>query len=445
MSRNLQTAHVLLSQLQSVQPLKAEDQQRLDKKFRLEFSYNSNHLEGNTLTYSETKLLLLFGETLGNHTKRELDEMEAHDVAWRLVEEWANNEEHELSERDIRSLNEIILVKPFWKDSQTPDGQSTRRLIKVGSYKEQPNSVLLQNGEAFHYTSPTDTPMKMGDLIAWYRSEEAGELHPVERAALLHYRFVRIHPFDDGNGRISRLLMNYALLKSGYPPVIIKTEGKQDYLRALHRADVGELDAFVDYVAGQAIWSLELSLKAAKGESVDEPSDFEKRVARLKKQQNAPEAVVMKYGEEALQIVLENLKILFRRWEEKMNTVDPFVLSRRMVLDCNYNSILEARNAADLIDTFLGDGEAKKIRDDWEPLPKNLDFAVMVQMKKEHDAVNAAHLFLDFSDNSYEIEVCDKLFKRFYYGLENGPSEKEVLEIVEQLSNFMLTQLEEHL
>jgi Fic family protein len=114
----------------------------------------------------------------------------------------------------------------------------------VGDYKEYPNSVRLENGEIFHYASPIDTPIKMQELIDWYRSEE-GSIHPVTLAAMLHYKFVSIHPFDDGNGRISRLLVNYVLIRNGLPPVVIKSSDKANYLRALHLADVGDVDLFM--------------------------------------------------------------------------------------------------------------------------------------------------------------------------------------------------------
>ncbi len=159
-------------------------------------------------------MLLIFGETKGNHNKREYDEMEAHDVAYEKIKEWATDKERPLTEMDIKNLNKLILVQPFWKEAITSNGQNTRRLIKIGAYKEFPNSVRLPNGEIFDYASPTETPIQMGDLIQWYRNEEEKkEMHPVTLAAMLHYRFVRIHPFDDGNGRISRLLVNYVLLQ----------------------------------------------------------------------------------------------------------------------------------------------------------------------------------------------------------------------------------------
>ena len=283
----------LVEEIKTLPPINDNNLRKLNKKFRLEFNYNSNHLEGNTLTYSETELLLFFDKTDGSHELRELEEMKAHDVAYKIIQDWAKDIEHPLTETYIKQLNEIILVRPFWKEAITADGQATRRQIKVGQYKEYPNSVRLQNGEMFEYASPTDTPIEMNELIQWYNAEiEKDELHPIALAALLHYKFVLIHPFDDGNGRISRLLMNYVLLKNDLPPIIIKTTEKKKYLNALNQADVGNIEAFVKYIAEQLLWSLELTIKATKGESVEEINDYEKEIAIWKKQVIAKEVNV---------------------------------------------------------------------------------------------------------------------------------------------------------
>ncbi|MFD2523084.1 Fic family protein [Emticicia soli] len=276
----------LLEELATLPAISNENARKLEDKFRLEFNFNSNHIEGNTLTYGETKLLLIFDKTDGPHEMREFEEMKAHDVAYRWIKELAEDKAYRLIERDIKQLNEIILVRPFWKDALTPDGQATRRQILVGEYKKHPNSVQLQNGEMFHYASPADTPIEMHALMDWFHAEtEKNELSPVELAAIFHYKFVSIHPFDDGNGRISRLLMNYVLLKHDLPPVIIKSADKKNYLNALNQADAGNLGAFVKYIAQQLIWSLEIKIKATKGASIEEEDDIDKQVALFKKEQ----------------------------------------------------------------------------------------------------------------------------------------------------------------
>jgi Fic family protein len=265
-----------------LQPLSSENQQRLDKKFRLEWNYNSNHIEGNTLTYGETELLLIFEKGKGQHDVREFDEMRGHDVALKLIADLSLDKERGLTEKFIREINEVILVRPFYKEAITPDGQATRRLIKIGDYKSFPNSVRLQNGEIFNYPSPSETPALMHDFMNWYFSAAEDEnVNPIMLAAELHYRFVCIHPFDDGNGRISRLLMNYHLLKNGYPPVIIKSSDKKNYLFALQEADTGNLEAFKKYIAEQLLWSYDISIKAATGESIDEAGDWEKKIKIL--------------------------------------------------------------------------------------------------------------------------------------------------------------------
>lgn len=264
-------------------PLKEEDKKRLREKFRLEFNYNSNHIEGNTLTYGQTELLLFFDRVSGNAPVSDIEEMKAHDAALNWIYEMAENEQTPLTEKFIKELNKIILVKPYWKDAITNDGIQTRKKIEIGKYKTTSNSVRLKSGKIHEYATPEETPAKMRDLLEWYK-ENKNKLHPVQLAAIFHYRLVAIHPFDDGNGRVARLLMNYILLKNYFPPVIIKSSDKENYLTALQRADIGELNSIIEYIEDQCIWSLELTIKAAKGEDIEELEDIDKEVELLKRE-----------------------------------------------------------------------------------------------------------------------------------------------------------------
>lgn len=284
MTHKFDIINILKMELDKLQ-FSDHDLRRLEEKFRLEFSYNSNHLEGNTITYLDTKALLLKDIVVNSYTFRELEEMKAHDGAFTLIKEWAVNQDRDISQVDIKELNKLILVKDFWKDAQTPDGLPVRKIIKVGEYKEMPNSVRLTNGEIFHYAEPFEVPAKMQELMDWYNDEKTG-LHPITLATKFHHKFVLIHPFDDGNGRLSRLMMNYILLRFGYPPIVIKSVDKTKYLNALRLADAGNTEAFMDFIADQVIWSLELSIKAAKGESIEEPNDWEKELSILAKSED---------------------------------------------------------------------------------------------------------------------------------------------------------------
>ena len=278
----IDTVNALKLELDKKLPLKAADEKRLKKKLRLEFNYNSNHLEGNTLTYGQTQLLLLFDKSSGDVPVSDIEQMKAHDVALSQIEEMAKDKERPLTETFIKELNKLILVAPFWKEAVSPNGTPTRKKIEIGQYKTSPNSVLLKNGEIHEYASPEETPALMNDLLSWYdKNKEI--LSPVQLAAEFHYRLVCIHPFDDGNGRVARLIMNYILLKNNYPPIIIKSTDKESYLTALQKADTGDIISMIEYIEKQAIWSLELSIKAANGDDIEELEDIGKEIDLLRR------------------------------------------------------------------------------------------------------------------------------------------------------------------
>ena len=184
------------------------------------------------------------------------------------------------------------------------EDKKTMYEVQVGVYKTRSNHVFTASGEIFYYATPEETPAMMNDLIGWYNSEEnKHKLNPIELAALLHYRYVRIHPFDDGNGRIARLLMNYVLLRHGYPMIIVKSNDKENYLNTLNVCDVAvglspyeganskleDIQPFVDYVKKLVKYSLTISIKAARGENIDEETDWKKKLSLKQKEiKNAP-------------------------------------------------------------------------------------------------------------------------------------------------------------
>ena len=129
----------------------------------------------------------------------------------------------------------------------------------------------------------------MYDLMEWYKNTLKSNKNPIIFASEFHYRFIRIHPFDDGNGRIARILMNFILMQFDYPPVIIKTEDKRNYFSVLQLADTGNIEAFIEYIAKNLSYSLELMIKGAQGEDIEEPDDLEKEISLLEQQLNSLE------------------------------------------------------------------------------------------------------------------------------------------------------------
>lgn len=289
----------------SLQPLKEQDQNRLDQKFMLEFNYNSNHIEGNTLTYGQTEMLLMFGKVVDEANMKDLEEMKASNVGLKMVKEAALDKEQPLTEYFIRTLHQTLLREDYTVYRQLPDGTNTSYVVHAGQYKTRPNSVITATGERFEYASPEETPALMTDLLQWYNQAESERvMSPIELASLFHYRYIRIHPFEDGNGRISRLIVNYILYRNGYPMIVVKSADKNNYLTALNRCDVAigpipsdgahaelsQITPFIDYMSSCLERALIISIKGAKGESIEDADDWRKNLKlKYRDQINKPE------------------------------------------------------------------------------------------------------------------------------------------------------------
>jgi Fic family protein len=280
----IEKIEALKIEIDSFRPLSTEMEGRIMQKFRLDWNYHSNHIEGNQLTYGETKTFLLHGITASGKTLKDHLEIKGHNEAILLLEDIVK-QERPLTEHFIRKLHKLILHEPYERPAITAEGKPTTKKIEIGKYKSQSNHVKTGTGEMFYFASPEETPAKMNDLMDWLEKASAdAEIHSFVIAALFHYKFIRIHPFDDGNGRLARILMNLVLMKVGFPPVVIKTEKKQEYFTALRQADGGDELAFVAYIGEQLLYSLELYLKGAKGESIEEDDDIDKEIKLLKAQ-----------------------------------------------------------------------------------------------------------------------------------------------------------------
>lgn len=271
----------LKMRLDELRPLNKEQEAIVMQKFRLDWNYHSNKIEGNSLSYGETKALILFGITAQGKPLKDHIEITGHNEAIKWIEELVH-QDFPINEAFIRQLHTLLLKESYEVSAITPDGQPTKKQIQVGQYKSTPNHVLTKTGEIFRFATPEETPAKMHDLIEWFRTKQnESDLSPVLLAAEFHYRFIRIHPFDDGNGRLARILMNLILMQYGFPPVIIKTEDKAAYYSALQQADAGIFEPFVEYIAQNEIRSLDIMIRGAKGENIEEPDDLEKELALL--------------------------------------------------------------------------------------------------------------------------------------------------------------------
>jgi Fic family protein len=229
----------IMTRWQALQPLSDRDREMLSRRFTIDFNYNSNHIEGNTLTYGQTEILLLFGKVIGEAEVKDVQDMAASNVGLKMMLEESQLKSIPLTQNFIRTLHKTILREDYTVFRNLPGGETTSYTIHAGRYKTRPNSVITRYGDRFEYASPEETPALMSDLVDWYNeAENSGQFTPVELAAIFHYRYIRIHPFEDGNGRIARLMANYILSRHGYPMIVVRSRKKDVYLDALHRTDL---------------------------------------------------------------------------------------------------------------------------------------------------------------------------------------------------------------
>ncbi len=232
-----------MARLDAARPLPPYTLKSLQEKLFLEWTYNSNAIEGNTLTLNETKIVLE-GITVGGKTLREHLEVINHRDAIMYVEEIVQKKEP-LSEWQVKNLHRLVLKGI---DDDYAGRYRGEQVFISGAKHIPPAHFLIQE--------------KMERMMDWYH-KEGFLLHPVERGAMLHAIFTGIHPFVDGNGRTSRLLLNLEVMKDGFPPVVIKAENRLAYYEALDKAHTTEdYRDFITLVKEEMENSLDLYLSA---------------------------------------------------------------------------------------------------------------------------------------------------------------------------------------
>lgn len=429
----------LFSEWQALQPLSAENRKRLDNKFLLEFNYNSNHIEGNTLTYGQTMSLLIHGKVEGNAPMRDYEEMKAHHAALEYVKQAAKESERPLTEAFIRQVHQIMM-KEDYTVYDNRGGKPIQYTVHVGIYKTRPNSVKTQTGELFEYASPEETPSLMTDLVAWYNAAKAeGKLSPLQLASLFHFRYIRIHPFEDGNGRIARLMVNYILSSFGYPMIVVHTEDKNNYLSALEKCDditgpvpsdgahaaLEQITPLVEYLEQCLERALRISIKAAKGEDIEEEDDMQKKLAILARNAQAKRGDIKRKNNQYVTGILDDFITPF---QAKLKT-------RLTIFSQFYNSIgislyyiSYSGGKVSLTPKYL-----EVHRDKLEKISSRM--VVQIQLMKPtilipSNSIDEVFFYISCQDEEYDIQLFDTP-KQFKYGVL--PTESQQDEWIKQI------------
>ena len=220
--------------INELRPFEGEMLKQIKDFYRIVLTWTSNALEGNSLTESETKVLIEDGLTVGGRPLRDMfeavDHAKAYDYMFTLLEN------KEITEKDI-----LYLHKLFY---QNIDGEY------AGRYRDIP---VFISGSNYPVTKVENIQSEIEDLCRWIKTERK-QYHPVEFAALLHKKFVFIHPFKDGNGRVARLLMNTALIQEGYLPALIPPILRSEYISLLEKAHEDDR-SFINFIAERELES----------------------------------------------------------------------------------------------------------------------------------------------------------------------------------------------
>lgn len=236
--------------LDGLRPFSTAALQRLREDFAIEWTYNSNSIEGNTLSLRETRVVLQDGLTIGGKTLREHFEAHNHLKAILWLESLAHSQ-YELRVSDILEVHNLVM--------QSIDDEFKGRFR---------NGRVRITGANFIPPNALKVPDLMDELVAWINQNPMG-LDPVRLATVFHHRFVWIHPFFDGNGRTARLIANLLLMKEGFPPAIILRTDRKKYYDALNQANSNKWEKLFLLMFQATERSLDLWLSALGGNNED--------------------------------------------------------------------------------------------------------------------------------------------------------------------------------
>ncbi len=259
-----------------------EIKKKLQYKFRLDWNYYSNSMEGNTLTKAETRDVMIGVLNVAGKPLKDVLEMKGHnDVVEQIMR--MGKGEMRLSEKRIKDIHAGIMHE-----------DAENKKDEIGQWKKHPNHIINYKSEKFNFAAPNEVADKVHELLNWLNAEldkidagKKGAPHPLDVIFKFHLEYLTIHPFQDGNGRTARILTNLLLISFDYPPLIIRREEKDAYYNYL--GDIqgygGKPDLLFAYMGKLVLRSQQMVLDALEGKEIEEPEDVEKEIALWKKEQ----------------------------------------------------------------------------------------------------------------------------------------------------------------
>ncbi len=390
-------------------PLSKDIENRIFQKLKLDWNFNSNAIEGNTFTHGETVALLMEGITAKGKPLKDALDIKGHNEAIQFMLDMVKGN-RDLNENDIRSLHKIILGTQYENPSINADGNTVGKKVNVGSYKTMANHVITATGETHYYATPEETPAKMTALVSWYNENAIlKDVNPVVLASLFHHRFVAIHPFDDGNGRMTRILTNFILMKFGYPISVIKNENKKNYYATLSQADNGEILPFVEMMSETINHSLDIYIKGINGENINDPDDLDKEIELFRKETKLNlDNKITKNKVDLVEITFEIFSFIspkLKKFSEFFLKNSEKIISRGMGAEKEFD--LSKYIIKDIKDFkfFIALGQ------------KTYHLTYFFDLSRDVYENNYSETFLfsiDFKEYFYEIRIDNRKFKKYY-------------------------------
>ncbi len=243
----LQKVDTLKASIDELHAVRVDLQGTLYQKQRIDWTYNSNAIEGSTLSRGETAFFLQEGRTVEGKPFQDFLDARNHAQTIDFLYQGVLKNQRPVTPGLIKEINASLLSGVTHTIAIDQFGEKVHKPATPGQYKKNPNHVQQPDGTIHYYVDPQQVAGEIEAMCDWLQNEPTA-LHASVVAAISHYNFVRIHPFDDGNGRGARILMNLILIRSGYTPAIIKNENRRAYIDALKEADTGNLANFVEFV-----------------------------------------------------------------------------------------------------------------------------------------------------------------------------------------------------
>lgn len=242
-------------------------------KLKMQWTYHSNAIEGSRLSLGDTLFFLREGLTVNGKPLKDFLDAQNHDTALDYMYQHIT-EGYAFEPAFIREINALLLTGINEIDVRRMDGKIVKRETRPGEYKTIPNYVVKSDGVMHQYMEPFLVPHAVTELVDWVGANIDVQ-HPVLTAAIAHYNLVRIHPFEDGNGRCARVLMNLILLRKGYVPNILHVEERRKYMDSLDRADKGDIVPFTSFVSDSLIKTYDMILADVRSVTQKEPAMVE--------------------------------------------------------------------------------------------------------------------------------------------------------------------------